>query len=127
MLDMGFLPDIKRLQSHLPKRKNRYSFLTFSQDIRKLAKTMLCNPVEVDVANKNTAADTVGQYLYAVDKSQKAKLLSHLITEEGWRIRCSCLAEQHLARTDWLRYLRRPVLELYRYMVIKVNLREQKR
>ncbi len=85
MLDMGFFPDIKRLQSHLPKRKQALLFsATFSQDIRKLAKTMLRNPVEVDVATKNTAADTVKQYLYAVDKSQKAKLLSHLITEEGW-------------------------------------------
>ena len=85
MLDMGFLPDIKRLQSHIPKRKQSLLFsATFSQDIRNLAKTMLRNPVEVDVATKNTAADTVKQYLYAVDKSQKAKLLSHLIIEEGW-------------------------------------------
>jgi len=85
MLDMGFLPDINRIQSYIPQQKQSLLFsATFAKDIRKLAKTMLRNPVQVDVATENTAADTVKQYLYAVDKSQKAKLLSHLITEEGW-------------------------------------------
>ena len=85
MLDMGFLPDIKRIQRYIPNNKQSLLFsATFAKDIRKLAKTMLRNPVQVDVAVENTAADTVKQYVYPVDKSQKTKLLSHLIREEGW-------------------------------------------
>ncbi len=85
MLDMGFIPDIKRIQSYLPTTKQSLLFsATFSDDIRKLAKTMLHNPVEVDVAVKNATADTVNQHIHPVDKGQKTKLLSHLIREKGW-------------------------------------------
>ena len=82
MLDMGFIPDIKRIQSHLPRDKQSLLFsATFSRDIRQLAKTMLKSPVEVDVSPKNTAAETVAQRIHPVDKKQKTKLLAHLINE----------------------------------------------
>ena len=85
MLDMGFIPDIKRIQSRLPEEKQSLLFsATFSDPIRTLAKTMLQNPIEVDVATKNSAAETVQHHLHPVDKKQKSRLLSHLIQEKGW-------------------------------------------
>jgi ATP-dependent RNA helicase RhlE len=85
MLDMGFIPDIKRIQSRLPEEKQSLLFsATFSDPIRTLAKTMLQNPIEVDVAAKNSAAETVQHHLHPVDKKQKSRLLSHLIQEKGW-------------------------------------------
>lgn len=85
MLDMGFIHDIKRIQSHLPAKKQTVMFsATFSRDIRNLAKTMLDNPVEKDVAVKNATADTVEQRVFPVDKKQKTALLINLFNTNGW-------------------------------------------
>ena len=85
MLDMGFIPDIKRIQSRLPEAKQSLLFsATFSDPIRTLAKTMLQNPIEVDVATKNSEAETVQHHLHPLEKKQKSRLLSHLIQEKGW-------------------------------------------
>lgn len=85
MLDMGFIHDIKRIQSKLPEQKQSLLFsATFSNDIRNLAKTMLSRPIEVDVAPKNTTADTVVQCMFPVDKKRKSALLTHLYHENGW-------------------------------------------
>ncbi|CDZ78186.1 ATP-dependent RNA helicase RhlE [Legionella massiliensis] len=85
MLDMGFIHDIKRILSLLPrKRQNLLFSATFSDEIRKLAKELLVNPVEIDVAPRNTAAQKVDQILHPVDKARKAALLSHLILEKNW-------------------------------------------
>ena len=85
MLDMGFLPDIRRIQGHLPTNKQSLLFsATFSNEIRKLAKTMLRSPIEVDVAAKNATADTVEQHLIPTDKSQKSELLIHLFKEHSF-------------------------------------------
>ena len=82
MLDMGFIHDIKRIQSSLPRKKQSLMFsATFSQEIRQLATTMLYKPMEVDVAARNTAAKTVTQQLFPVDKKDKTELLSHLYEE----------------------------------------------
>ena len=85
MLDMGFIPDIRRIQSHLPAEKQSLLFsATFPNEIRQLAKTMLKRPVEIDVAPKNATADNVYQHIHPVDKKQKTRLLSHLIRTKGW-------------------------------------------
>jgi ATP-dependent RNA helicase RhlE len=85
MLDMGFIHDIKRVQSYLPKQKQSLLFsATFSQEIRELAKTMLVNPVEVDVAPRNTTHGSIEQRVFPVDKKRKTELLSHLIQGNGW-------------------------------------------
>tara|TARA_R110000823_G_scaffold27609_20_gene80565 strand:- start:32671 stop:33963 length:1293 start_codon:yes stop_codon:yes gene_type:complete len=86
MLDMGFIHDIKRIQRHLPARKQSLLFsATFSSEIRALAKSMLNDPVEIDVAPRNTTIETVQQRIHPVDKKQKTALLKHLITSNGWR------------------------------------------
>lgn len=85
MLDMGFIHDIKRIISLLPKtRQNLLFSATFSEEIRKLAKELLSNPVEVDVAPRNAAAVKITQMVHPVDKAQKTALLSHLIRERNW-------------------------------------------
>jgi ATP-dependent RNA helicase RhlE len=85
MLDMGFIPDIRRIQSLLPKNKQSLLFsATFSDEIRKLARTMLHQPAEIDVAPRNTTVERIRQRIHPVDKSRKTKLLSHLIRENQW-------------------------------------------
>lgn len=86
MLDMGFLRDIKKILSLLPKtRQNLLFSATFSPDIRELAKGLVNNPVEITVSPKNTAAETVEQLVYSVDKGKKSPLLIHLIKTNNWQ------------------------------------------
>ena len=85
MLDMGFIHDIKKILKVLPpKRQNLLFSATFSPEIRSLAKGLVNDPVEIDVAPRNSTTKTVVQKLHPVDKSRKASLLCHLIKENGW-------------------------------------------
>lgn len=85
MLDMGFIHDIRKILGKLPKNRQNLLFsATFSNDIRGLAKSLLNNPVEINVAPRNTAAETVRQTVVPVDKERKTALLSHLIRENNW-------------------------------------------
>ena len=85
MLDMGFIHDIKRILAQLPKQRQNLLFsATFSDEIRQLAKGLLHNPIEIDVATRNTTAVKVNQRIHPVDKARKAALLSHLIRENNW-------------------------------------------
>jgi len=85
MLDMGFIADIRRVIRLLPKQRQNLMFsATYSDDIRRLAQTLLHDPVEVEVARRNAAIETVEQRVYMVAKDQKRALLSHLILEGDW-------------------------------------------
>ncbi|HEY0939131.1 MAG TPA: DEAD/DEAH box helicase [Steroidobacter sp.] len=85
MLDMGFIADIRRVIKLLPKQRQNLLFsATYSDDIRKLAQGLLHNPVEIEVARRNAAVDTVEQRAYSVAKDQKRALLSHLIHDGDW-------------------------------------------
>lgn len=85
MLDMGFIHDIKKIMALLPKQRQTLMFsATFSPEIRQLAKGIINNPVEIDVAPRNSTVETISQVVYPVDKARKADLLSHLITKENW-------------------------------------------
>ena len=86
MMDMGFILDIRRIIKLLPsKRQNLMFSATFSGDIRQMSKEILKNPVEIEVAARNSASASVEQLVYSVDKSMKSKLLSHLILENNWQ------------------------------------------
>jgi ATP-dependent RNA helicase RhlE len=66
MLDMGFILDIRKLMSVLPKQRQNLLFsATYSQEIKILAGQLLNDPVEVAIARENVAADTVTQSVYA--------------------------------------------------------------
>lgn len=85
MLDMGFIHDIKKILSFLPRDRQTLMFsATFSDEIRTLAKRLVVDPVEISVAQKNSTAKTVKQWLHAVDKGQKAAALIHLIKSLQW-------------------------------------------
>jgi len=80
MLDMGFLPDIRRILALLPPRRQNLLFsATFSDDIRRLAAQWLHDPATVEVAPRNTAAESVRQLVIPVDRDRKEELLAHLI------------------------------------------------
>src|SRR3970282_286563 len=86
MLDMGFLPDIQRIIALLPPRRQNLMFsATFSDDIRRLSRTILRNPATVEVAPRNTAVESVRQLVYPVDRDRKEALLAHLIAQNDWR------------------------------------------
>lgn len=86
MLDMGFIHDIRRVLAKLPARRQNLMFsATFSDDIKALAGKMLNNPLEVEVARRNTASEQVTQHVHLVDKKRKRELLSHLIGQGNWQ------------------------------------------
>ena len=85
MLDMGFIRDIRKILSLLPaKRQNLLFSATFSNEIRTLAEGLLDNPVQVEVAARNTSAENIKQSVYPVDQSQKTALLSKLVRDNSW-------------------------------------------
>jgi ATP-dependent RNA helicase RhlE len=84
MLDMGFLPDIKRIIALLPaQRQNLLFSATFPDEIRALVKTMLRNPAEVQIAARNAVAELVTHVMHPVAREKKRELLSYLIQTRG--------------------------------------------
>ncbi|MBW4560489.1 MAG: DEAD/DEAH box helicase [Mojavia pulchra JT2-VF2] len=85
MLDMGFIRDIRRILSLLPKqRQNLLFFATFSDKIKALAAGLLNRPKMIEVARRNVTADTVAQKVYKIDRDRKRQLLAHLIRQDNW-------------------------------------------
>lgn len=85
MLDMGFIHDIRKILNLLPKQRQNLMFsATFSDDIRKLAKGIVNDPVEVSATPRNAAAPTVEQLIHPVDKNKKSALLTRLILDNQW-------------------------------------------
>ncbi|PWG65432.1 DEAD/DEAH box helicase [Spiribacter halobius] len=85
MLDMGFIHDIRKLLAALPPRRQTLLFsATFSPEIRRLADGLLHDPVRIEVAARNTAAETVAQKVHPVSRGGKRGLLSNLIREGDW-------------------------------------------
>ncbi|MBT7141294.1 MAG: DEAD/DEAH box helicase [Gammaproteobacteria bacterium] len=86
MLDMGFIHDIRRVIKLMPKdRQNLLFSATYSQKIKQLASGLLHDPEMIEVARQNTAAETVDQVVYKVDKLRKRELLSELIGANNWQ------------------------------------------
>ncbi len=85
MLDMGFIHDIKRILKILPPKRQTLMFsATFSNEIRKLAKQLVHNPLEISVSPRNSTVKSVKQWIHPVDKSKKQALLTHLIKTHSW-------------------------------------------
>ncbi len=80
MLDMGFLPDLDRIVSMLPKSRQGLLFsATFSKEIRKLARNFLNDPVEIEVAARNATASNVTQVVYPMSADDKRRAVVHLV------------------------------------------------
>jgi ATP-dependent RNA helicase RhlE len=85
MLDMGFIDDIRRIQTLLPSKRQTLMFsATFSETIKLLAKGMLDNPLVLEVAATNNSIDTIKQVMHPVDKARKSEALIHLIKKNKW-------------------------------------------
>ena len=86
MLDMGFMPDLKRILTLLPKQRQTLLFsATFSDDIKKLAHDFLVTPVTVEAERRNTAAENVKQSVMLVEQDSKFDVLADLIHARGVR------------------------------------------
>jgi ATP-dependent RNA helicase RhlE len=90
MLDMGFIPDIKRIMALLPaKRQNLLFSATFSNDIKRLADELLNAPRLIEVARRNTAAETVTQSAYRLPQDAKRAFITHLVKSRNvWQVLC---------------------------------------
>jgi len=83
MLDMGFIHDIKKLIAMLPSKKQSLFFsATMSPQINTLARSMLKDPVHVEVAPQATTVETIKQHVFFVDQNAKEKLLLELMQHE---------------------------------------------
>ncbi len=80
MLDMGFMPDLKRILALLPKTRQNLMFsATFSAEIKKLSAEFLNDPTLIEVARSNATAENVTQKVYLVAHEDKHALLAQLL------------------------------------------------
>lgn len=85
MLDMGFIHDIRKLVSQLPKKRQNLMFsATFSKEIRQMTREFLNDPVTIEVSPENTTAEKVEQRAYRCDASAKPSLVTQLILDGNW-------------------------------------------
>jgi ATP-dependent RNA helicase RhlE len=85
MLDMGFIPAIRRVIALLPKKRQSMLFsATFSDEVRALAATLLDRPASIDVAPRNAPSALVQHGVHLVPQDRKRDLLAHLIRSNGW-------------------------------------------
>ena len=84
MLDIGFLPDLQRILSHLPKQRQTLLFsATFSPEIKKLAQSYLQSPLLVEVARPNATATNVEQRFYRVDDDDKRAAIHQILRQRA--------------------------------------------
>jgi len=84
MLDIGFLPDLQRILSYLPKQRTTLLFsATFSPEIKRLANSYLQDPITIEVARSNVTASTIEQRFYRVEEDDKRQALKQLLREKG--------------------------------------------
>jgi len=84
MLDIGFLPDLQRILSYLPKQRTTLLFsATFSPEIKRLANSYLQDPVTIEVARSNATASTVEQHFYSVGDDDKRHALHQILRQRG--------------------------------------------
>ncbi|MGZ5269462.1 MAG: DEAD/DEAH box helicase [Ramlibacter sp.] len=85
MLDMGFLPDVKKILALMPKEKQSLLFsATFSDEIRDLANSLLRDPRSIQVTPRNTTVQRITQVVHPVGRGKKKQLLAHIIQEHDW-------------------------------------------
>jgi ATP-dependent RNA helicase RhlE len=86
MLDMGFLPALKRVLAALPKQRQTLLFsATFAPPIKALAMDFLRSPREISVAAPNSVANTVSHHVHPVDAAKKRDLLLHVLSADSRR------------------------------------------
>ena len=82
MLDMGFLPALRRVLAALPQARQTLLFsATLSDDVVRLSSTFTCEPVRIDVSDGHVVATTVTHRIHPVSDTRKADLLTHVLTQ----------------------------------------------
>ncbi len=111
MLDMGFLPDLQRIISLIPANRQTLLFsATFSPEIKKLAQSYLKDPVTIEVARQNAAADTVRQVVHMVPSEQKREAIVKVLearTRQGMPKQCIIFTNSRLGCSKLARALER--------------------
>ncbi len=83
MLDMGFMPDLKRIMAELPEQRQNILFsATFPSAIAELANELLENPAEVRIQPESKTADLIEQSVCFAPRAQKIRLLSSLVRSD---------------------------------------------
>ena len=86
MLDLGFIDQIKEILELLPKKRQNLLFsATFSDEVRKLGKSIINDPLEISVTPANTKVEVIEHYLYPLDQIQKTDALLYLLKKEKWK------------------------------------------
>jgi ATP-dependent RNA helicase RhlE len=84
MLDMGFINDVKKIIEKLPTKRQTLMFsATMPSEIIKLTKTILTDPVKIEVSPEQKTVEAVNQSVYFVTKGDKKKLLIHILKNEN--------------------------------------------
>jgi ATP-dependent RNA helicase RhlE len=84
MLDMGFLPDVRRVIDQLPRRRQTLFFsATMPKEIARLAEDILHRPVRVAVTPVSSTAERIEQAVYFVDPNDKRALLEHVLGDHA--------------------------------------------
>ena len=109
MLDMGFIPQVKRIVRATPPKENRQTLLfsaTFNQDVLNLASQWTCSPVHIEIQPERAATDNVQQIVYMISSDEKFTLLMNLLDQKdvqsmivfaNRRDICRDLFERHVA------------------------------
>ena len=85
MLDMGFLPDVRRIVTRCPeKRQTLFFSATMPNEIASLAGWALKDPQRIEIGRPRTAASTVSHYFYPVNRLQREELLLALLKETNF-------------------------------------------
>lgn len=86
MLDMGFMPDLRKILSLIPEKRQSLLFsATYSKEIKKLADGLLRTPQIIQMAQPNATADNIAQTVHPVDRLKKRELLTFLISSQNWK------------------------------------------
>jgi ATP-dependent RNA helicase RhlE len=84
MLDIGFLPDLQRILSYLPKQRQTLLFsATFSPEIKRLSSSYLQDPVTIEVARPNATASTVEQRFFSVTGDDKRRFVHQMLRQRS--------------------------------------------
>ncbi len=84
MFDMGFIRDVRRILSALPKKRQTMLFsATISDDVGKLASEIMTNPQVIQIGKQRNPIESINQHIYPVEKEQKIDLLLHILQNDN--------------------------------------------
>ncbi len=84
MFDMGFIRDVRKIMSALPKKRQTMLFsATISDEVGKLASEIMTNPLVIQVGKQRNPIESITQHIYPVEKEQKIDLLLHLLQNDN--------------------------------------------